>query len=77
MREQSKSDKGRLSGLEGQRRAKPLMLSRNENVNGETPKENVFHMHKPLAAKEYKCTWTSARGAGAAAGNFGLAFSHP
>lgn len=71
MREQSKPDKGRLSGLEGQRRAKPLMLSRNENVNGETPKENVFHMHRPLAAKEYKCTRTSARGAGAAAGNFG------
>lgn len=67
-------DKGRLSGLEVQRPAKPLTLSRNENINGETPKENVFHMHRPLAAKEYKCTWTLAREAGAEADNFGLAF---
>lgn len=31
--------------MEGQPCAKSLTLSRNENLNGETPKENVFHMH--------------------------------
>ena len=44
--------KGGLSALEGQRCAKPLTLSRDENINGETSKENVFHMYWPAGSRE-------------------------
>lgn len=44
--ELSKPALKQASVLEGQGCAKPLMLSRNENANNETPKGNVFHMHR-------------------------------